>query len=150
MSEILGNIYGMSVAIVFGTVVFGTVFFSTFWRLLSLVFWRNVFQNLISMFSFYPENSRAVSRKTYITQALLVAESCLTPHWVTFLIFYRLVYDKLSHLNDLILAWSTSLCQKFSHQNSRLVYEIFPFLKQVVRVIQFSDMLIGIEILLWN
>ena len=38
MSEILGNIYGRSVAIVFGTVVFGTVFFSTFWRLWKLAF----------------------------------------------------------------------------------------------------------------
>ena len=33
MSEVLGNIYDRSVAVVFGTVVFGTVFFSTFWRL---------------------------------------------------------------------------------------------------------------------
>ena len=38
MSEILGNIYDRSVAIVFGTVVFGTVFFSTFWRLWKLAF----------------------------------------------------------------------------------------------------------------
>ena len=33
MSEVLGNIYDRSVAVVFGTVVFGTVFFGTFWRL---------------------------------------------------------------------------------------------------------------------
>ena len=33
MSEILGNIYDRSVAI-----VFGTVFFSTFWKLSKLVF----------------------------------------------------------------------------------------------------------------
>ena len=38
MSEVLGNIYDRSVAVVFGTVVFGTVFFSTFWRLWKLVF----------------------------------------------------------------------------------------------------------------
>ena len=38
MSEILGNIYDRSVAIVFGTVVSGTVFFSTFWRLWKLAF----------------------------------------------------------------------------------------------------------------
>ena len=33
MSEILGNIYDRSVAIVFGTTVFGTIFFSIFWGL---------------------------------------------------------------------------------------------------------------------
>ena len=38
MSEVLGNIYDRSVAVVFGTVVFGTVFFSTFWRLWKLAF----------------------------------------------------------------------------------------------------------------
>ena len=32
MSEILGNIYDRSVAIVFGIVLFGTLVFSTFWR----------------------------------------------------------------------------------------------------------------------
>ena len=38
MSEILGNVYGRSVAILFGTVVFGIEFFSTFLRLQKLVF----------------------------------------------------------------------------------------------------------------
>ena len=87
MSEILGNIYDRSVAI-----VFGTVFFSSFWKLSKLVFLRKIFQNLI-FFSFYPKNGRTGSRK-----------SCPTPHWVTFLIFFRLVYDIPSHLNGLILA----------------------------------------------
>ena len=86
MSESLGNIYDRYVAI-----VFGTLFFSTFWRLWKLVFWGKFFQNL--MFSFYPKNGRAGVRKTSITQAWLVVESCLSPHWVTFLLFCRLVYN---------------------------------------------------------
>ena len=47
-----------------------------------------------------------------------------------------------------VFAWSTSLllCKKVSVQNSRLVYRAFPFLKQVVSVIQFSNMLIVIEL----
>ena len=64
MSEILGYIYGRSVAIVFGIAVFGTVFFSTFWRLWKRVFWRKMFQNLILMFYFHPKNYRTASRKT--------------------------------------------------------------------------------------
>ena len=94
-------------------------------------------QNLIFMFSVYPKNSRTGSRKTSITQELLVIENCPTLCWVTLLIFCRLVFDISSHSTDLILAWCTSLQvshpnSKVSHQNSRLVYEIFQFLKQAV------------------
>ena len=85
--------------------------------------------------------------KTFITQAWLVVERCPTPHWVKFVIFCRFVYDIPSHLNDLILAWSTSLhlCEKVSHQNPGLVHKIFPFLKQIVSVIYFSDMLMELK-----
>ena len=70
----------------------------------SLYFDKKNFQNLILMFSFYPKNGRPGSRKTSITKAWLFVESCPTPHWVTFLTFYRLVYDIPCHLNGLILA----------------------------------------------
>ena len=133
----MGNIYDRSI----GT-VFGTVFFSSFWRLWKLIFWQKNFQNVMFMFSLYPKNNRTGSRKTSIIQELLVTESCPTLRWVTFLIFCRLVYDIFSHLNHPILAQSTSLQvshrnsknsrQKVSHQNSRLVYEMFQFLKQAV------------------
>ena len=56
------------------------------------------------LFSFYPKPGRTGSRKTFITQTWLVTESCPTPHWITFLIFCRLVFDIPSHLNGLILA----------------------------------------------
>ena len=136
MSKILGNIYDRSIAIVFGTVLF-----NSFWRLWKFIFWQNMFQNLIFMFSFYPKSSRTGSRKTCITQELLVMESCPTPHWVAFLIFCRLVYDISSHLHDLILAWSTSL--QVSHQNSRLVYEIFwKYLKQAVSATWHADSIV--------
>ena len=103
MSKILGNIYDRSIVIVFGTVVF-----SSFWSLWNHFFWQKKFQNIIFLFSFSPKNSKTGSRKTSITQELLAVESCPTPSWVTFLIFCRLVYDVYSHLNDLILARSTS------------------------------------------
>ena len=132
MSKILGNIYDISIAI-----VFGTVFFSSFWRLWKLIFWQNFFQRLIFMFSFYPKNSRTGSTKTSITQELLVIENCPTPRWVTFLIFCRLVYDILSfewpNFGPKYLV--TGQPPKFKGQppkghpqNSRLVYEIFQFL----------------------
>ena len=145
MFEILGNIYDRSIAI-----VFRTEFFGTSWRLCKIVFWRKTFQNLIFVFSSYPKLSRAGSKKISITHDWLVVKSCPTPHWVTFLTFCRLVYDTPSHLNGLILAWSTSLrlYQKVRHQNSKLVYEIFPFLKQAVSVIHFTGMLIVIELLI--
>ena len=41
----------------------------------------------------------------------------------------------------------TVILKGLSHQNSRLVYEIFPFLKQVISVNQFSGMIV-IELLL--
>ena len=108
----------------------------------NLFFWQNFFRNLILMFSFYPKNGRTGCRKCYPT-----------PHWVAaFSIFFRLVYDIPFLLNGLILVWSTSLqlCWKVNHRNSRILYQIFPFLKQVVSVIQFSDMLIIIEWLFRN
>ena len=83
--------------------------FCTLWRLWKLVFWQKTFQDLISIFSFYPKNSGTGFRKSSITQALLVVESCPTPHRVTLLIFRRLFYDLPCHLNGLILAWRTSL-----------------------------------------
>ena len=41
------------------------------------------------MFSFYPKNGRPGSRKTSITKVWLFVESWPTPHWLTFLTFYR-------------------------------------------------------------
>ena len=125
-----GNIYHRSIAI-----LFETVFFSSFWRLWKLIFWPKLFQNLIFVFSFYPKSSRTGSRKTSITPELLVVESCPTPCWVPFLIFCRLVYDILSHLNDPILDRSALLQVKYqnskvsrrkvSHQNLKLPHENF-------------------------
>ena len=132
MSEILDNIYDRSIAIILEIV--GTYFF---WK-------KKKNQNVIFMFSFYLKSCRTGSRKTSITQELLFIESCLTSLWVTFLISCRLVNDIFSHLNDLILAWSTLLQvshpnSKVSHQNSRLVYEIFQFLKQAVSATWHAD-----------
>ena len=144
MSEVLGNIYDRSIAI-----LFGTVFFSFFWRLWKLIFWQKFFQNLTFTFSFYPQNSRTGSTNTSITQELLVIESCPTPRWLMLLIFCLLIYDISSHLNGLIFARSTLLqvshqnskfgCEKVTHQNSRLVYEIFQFLKQEVSATWHAD-----------
>ena len=39
----------------------------------------------------------------------------------------------------------TVMPKKISHQNSRLVYEIFPFLKQTVNLILFLDLVIEIN-----
>ena len=80
MTEILGNIYGKSIAI-----VFRNAFFCTFWRL-----WDPVVFFLMENFSkssyifFYPKNSRTASRKIAITQEWLVMEGCPTPRWVAF------------------------------------------------------------------
>ena len=149
--KLYGNIYDTYVAIVFGTLLF-----STFWRLWKLFFYyffdKKVSPNLIFTFSFYPKNSKTSSTKTSVTKQLLVVESFPTSLWVTLLIFCRLVYNIPSHLNDLILASSASLrlCQKLSHQYSRLVFKFFLFLKQAVSVIHILDLLIVIELSLWN
>ena len=136
---VLGNVYDRSIAI-----LFGTVFCSSFWRLRKLIFWQKPSQNRIFVFSFYPEKSRTGSRKTFITQKLLVIESCPTLRWVPFLIFCRLVYNISFHLNDPILARSTLLQvsyqnSKVSHQYSRLAHELFQFLKQAVSATWHAD-----------
>ena len=71
MPEILGNIYNISVAIVFET----------------------VFLVLSKSYIAFFKNGRTGSRKSYPT-----------PHWVTFLILFRLVNDITFRLNGLILA----------------------------------------------
>ena len=119
----LVNIYSRSIAVVLEIVE--TCFLM-----------KNVSKSYIYVF-FLSKNSRTGSSKTSVTQELSVIESCPTPGWVTFFIFCRLIFDISSHLNDMILAWSTSLQvshqnSKVSRQNSRLVYKTFQFLRQVV------------------
>ena len=130
MVEILGNIYSRSIAIVL--------------EIVETCFLTKNLQNLIFMFSFYPKNNRTGSSKTSVTQELSVIGSCPTSGWVTFFIFCRLIFDISSHLNDMILAWSTSLQvshqnSKVSRQNSRLVYKTFQFLRQVVSATWHAD-----------
>ena len=72
-----------------------------------LVLWRKIVENsLIFVYLFCPKNSAIDFTKTFITQEWLVAGSCPTPHWIAFLMLYRLVYNIRSHFNELILAWS--------------------------------------------
>ena len=79
--------------------------FCTFWRLQTLVLWRKIVQILlIFVYLFCSKNSTIDSRKTPITQERLVVESCMTPRWIAFLMFYRLVYNIHSYFNELILA----------------------------------------------
>ena len=80
----------------------------SFWYFMEIVetfvFWRTYFQSLlIFMFFFIPKPLSS------ITQEWLVVESCVTPQWTTYLMFYRLVCNIHSHLNELILAWSVLL-----------------------------------------
>ena len=68
-------------------------------------FWQKIVQNLlIFVYLFCPKNSIIDFRKTM--KVCLVVESWQTPHWIAFLILYRLVYNICSHFNWLILAWS--------------------------------------------
>ena len=68
---------------------------------------------------FCPKNRTTDSRKTFITQEWLVVESCRTPHWIPFLMPYRLMNNIRSHINKLILPWSAyclrgKLCEGLS------------------------------------
>ena len=84
--------------------------FCTFWRLKILVLWRKIVENLlIFVYLFCPKNGAIDFTETLITQERLVVESCPTPRWIAFLMFYRLVYNIRSHFNELILAWSAYL-----------------------------------------
>ena len=84
-----------------------TVFYCTFWRQKILILWRKIVENLlIFVHLFCPVNGPIDFTKTFITQEWLIVESCPTPHWIAFLMLYRLVYNIRSHFNELILAWS--------------------------------------------
>ena len=61
MSETLGKIYAISIAI-----VFGTVFFSTFWRLWKLVFLtKNFSKCYIYVFFFIQKTAKLVLEKNF-------------------------------------------------------------------------------------
>ena len=94
--------------------------FCTFWRLKTLVLWQKIVQNLfIFAHLFCPKNRTIDFRKNFVTQEWLVVESCPTLCWITFLMFYRLVYNMYFHFNELILAWRTS------YQRKLAIYEKF-------------------------
>ena len=70
-------------------------FFLYFLEAINLVLRRKNFQNLlIFVYLFFPKNSTIDSRKSSITQEWLVVESCPSPHWIAFLMLYRLVSNK--------------------------------------------------------
>ena len=50
------------------------------------------------VYLFFPKNSTTDSRRSSITLEWLVMDSCLTPHWIAFLMFYWL----LCNINPLI------------------------------------------------
>ena len=109
------------------------------------VLWRKIVENpLIFVYLFCPKNSAIDFTKTFITQEWLVAESCPTPHWIGFLMLYRLVYNIRSHFNELILAWSASHKSKciadlifIIHQrlgNKEILFILQAFLKFVYKI----------------
>ena len=129
MSKILGNICIDSVLLA-GFVkstshrsskpfVYGTV---CFWYLLKILetFEEKSLKFFLYFYFFCLKNSRTGCRKTSITRDWLVADNCLTPRWIEFLMFYRLAYNIPSHFNDLMLAWSAylRLWEKVSRQKS--------------------------------
>ena len=95
---LLNIFYQRSTAIVLGTVLLDT--FSRLWKL--LFFEEKIFKILLYLLLIQKP-------VTSITQEWLVVESCLTPQWRIFLMFYRLVCNMRYQLNDLILAWSAVL-----------------------------------------
>ena len=78
--------------------------FQYFWRLWKLLFFeKNIIEILLYFYLFI---QKAI---TSTTEKYLVVESCPTPQWITFLMFYRLLYNILSYLNNMISAWSALL-----------------------------------------
>ena len=67
------------------------LFLCNFWRLKIFVLWQKIVQNLVKfVYLFRPKNCKIYFTKAFITQEWLVTESCPTPSWITFLMFYRL------------------------------------------------------------
>ena len=72
----------------------------TFWRLKIFFLWQKIAENLlIFVHLFSPKNGAIDFTKTFITQEWLVVENCPTPLSMTFLMFYRLMYNIGSHFN---------------------------------------------------
>ena len=76
--------------------------FCTFWRLKTLVLWRENVQKSSFIFAFIlskkPQNW---FHETFITQEWLVVESCLTPWWITYLMLYPLLIYPSFQLTNL-------------------------------------------------
>ena len=84
-------------------IVLGTVLFDTFWRSWKLlVFEENIFEVFLNLCFFLSKNQHSRIRNS----GMIGCKNCQSLQWITFLMFYRLVYKIPSHLNDLILAWS--------------------------------------------
>ena len=101
------------------------------WSYLS-IFWYV----LVFVYLFWAESSKIDSRKTSITQELLVVECCPAPRWIALLMVYKLVYNTRSYLIELVLALSAHerqaarrakphFSQTLSHSDHRLVEKVF-------------------------
>ena len=87
--------------------------FQYFWRLWKLLFFeKNIIEILLYFYLFI---QKAI---TSMTEKYLVVESCPTPQWITFLMFYRLLYNILSYLNNMISAWRAPCYNNVSSQNN--------------------------------
>ena len=145
MSEILGNICNRSIAIVI------VAFFRDCGTILLVVLWRNFFQNLVFMFSFYPKKAEVVL-KNFHNSELIGRRKLANPFLsnVFNLLPICLRYTLSFEWPDFGLKYLVTVTPKGQPATLKISVWTLTFLKQVVSLNHFSYMLIVTELLLWN
>ena len=86
--------------------------------------------------------------KNFHNSGMIVRLIYSTPHLITILISYRLVYNTSSYLNYLILAQSAVMPRGQSPKITGSICNFF--VSEIVIVIIFLYLVIVIELILWN
>ena len=110
-------------------------FFLCFSEAINLALRRKNVQNLIFVYLFFPKNSTTDYRKTFITLEWLTVDTCATPLWITFLMFYRLVCNT-NLLISINYIWSFE--KIFSKTICEYVLKIEVWLRKVLLYNSFS------------
>ena len=157
MSEILNNInidrflLVAFVKYILSQVYIHCIWDCTFWYFMKIVktvvFWRKIFKIIVYLF-FYPKTSNVLKL------GMVGRRNLPDPSMNN--IFHVLSIDLQYNLSfkwpDFGLKWRVTITPKGQSLKfkARVLYEIFPFLKQTGIVIHFLNLMIVTESLLWN
>ena len=108
------------------------------------LWWKTVENVLIFVYLLCRKNGSIDFTTTFITQEWLVVESCPTPRWIAVLMLYWLMYNIRSYFNELILAWSAYVNEKWLNMSK------VSLCQAILRVLQVQHLLYYYKSTLFN